>query len=247
MAKLLSIQAQIVVPAAVTPASRDLIASEGAQVIVDPSDYDAAVAHAAELAHNAGSAALFIQDTSWEGYETIPMQIVQGYTTLFAEIDDTLGFPPDLVCVPVGVGSLAHSAVLHYASTPTAILTVEPDEAACLLTSLKAGKLTTIKTGSTIMPGLNCGTVSHTAWPDLQERVDAAVTISDAEADSAVRELAALGIDAGPCGAAPLAGVRAALKALSRTENRARLGLHSSATVVLICTEGSEVYLSGKT
>jgi diaminopropionate ammonia-lyase len=62
--------------------------------------------------------AVLIQDTAWPGYEQIPGWIVAGYGTLCAEIDKQLAAtgagPPDLVGVPVGVGSLAHAALPHW-------------------------------------------------------------------------------------------------------------------------------------
>ena len=123
----------------------------------------------------------------------MPSWIVEGYSTLFAELDAQLTAAdaglPALVAVPVGVGSLAQAAVAlprsrrkgdvtaegwlgrgqnsapKQPSSVTAVLSVEPDTAACLLASLRAGRPTTIPTAATIMAGLNCGTISSIAWP----------------------------------------------------------------------------------
>ncbi|KAL0574484.1 hypothetical protein V5O48_007459 [Marasmius crinis-equi] len=236
VAALLDLKSKIFVPAAVSELSRDRIRSEGAEVVVVQADYDEAVKMAAV---EAGDHGILIQDTAWPGYEEIPRLIVQGYTTLFSEVDERLveeDLQPSLVVVPVGVGSLAHSAVQFYRSEsypplqgpPPSILTVEPDTAACLNTSLHAGQSTPIETGYTIMPGLNCGTVSSTAWPDLHAGVDLSVVASDTEALKAMEDLNDLGIQAGPCGAAPLAALRALPSDV----------LDGSMVVVLICTEG---------
>jgi diaminopropionate ammonia-lyase len=152
------------------------------------------------------------------------------------EVDEALaakGLSPSIVVVPVGVGSLAHSAIQYYRSfthgkTQPVILTVEPDTAACLNASLHSGKPVSIETGETIMPGLNCGTVSTTAWPDLHAGVDMSLVISDPDARKAMEDLEALGVHAGPCGAATLAALRALPD-----------GLRVPGMVaVLICTEG---------
>ncbi len=66
----------------------------------------------------AGGKRVLVQDTAWAGYESVPAWIVEGYGTLLAELDrqfaarDLTG--PDLVSVPVGVGSLAQAVVTHY-------------------------------------------------------------------------------------------------------------------------------------
>jgi diaminopropionate ammonia-lyase len=140
----------------------------------------------------------------------------------------------------MGVGSLAQAVVTHYRSRatgrPTAVLGVEPDSAACVHASLVAGRLRSVATGSTIMTGLNCGTPSSLAWPYLRDGLDAAVTVSDEQAAAAVCELADLGVDAGPCGAACLPAVR---DVLSGTGGCAALGLDDGSTVVLLSTEGA--------
>lgn len=157
------------------------------------------------------------------------------------EIDEQLGagHTKDLVVAPVGVGSFAQAVVSHYKAPgrETRVLAVEPDTAACLWKSLKCGVLTPTNTTHTIMSGLDCGTVSSTAWPLLKAGVDASVTISDFEAHTSKEFLGLQGISAGPCGAAGLA----ALRRLS-SEDMLALGLGKSSTVVLLCTEGSRVY-----
>ncbi|KAG8733156.1 hypothetical protein FRC11_008361 [Ceratobasidium sp. 423] len=244
MASTIGATSKIYVPQFITERSKAFIASEGAKVVQVQGDYDEAVRTAARECSESGSPnAFLVQDTSWEGYESIPLQTSIGYSTLFSEIDEQLHEAslgtPSLVVVPVGVGSLAHAAVFHYRagtfSTPPSILTVEPEIASCLLTSLKAGEPTTVSGGKTIMPGLNCNTVSPIAWPDLKACVDLATAVSDAEADKAVHDLEKLGISSGPCGAATIAGLRRVRGSLPT--------LGEKDVVVVISSEGSEVYL----
>jgi diaminopropionate ammonia-lyase len=167
--------------------------------------------------------------------------VVEGYSTMLAEADEQLkqhtSSPVTHAFASVGVGSWAHAVTLHYKSTTpaAAVVTVEPDTAACLKTSLETGKIATIETGDTIMCGMNCGTVSMIAWPVLNAGVDAAVTITDVEAHQAVKYLLENGVQAGPCGAAPLAALRKVSK-----ENALDLGPDS--VVVLFCTEGAREY-----
>lgn len=236
MAGLLGRTARVYVPGHMLPRAEDLIVAEGAEVVRVAGDYDVAVRAAADFAAEAPGRAL-VQDTAWEGYEEIPRWIVEGYETMPAEIDEALGRSPDLVVVPVGVGSLAQAVVAHYRRDAggTRVLSVEPDTAAGLLASLSAGSPVHVQTGETVMAGLNCGTVSELAWPVLRAGCDAAVAVSDAAASRAVEDLAALGVSCGPSGAATLAGARAALLEPRR---RADLDLPEDAVVVLLSTEG---------
>ncbi|CCH78349.1 Diaminopropionate ammonia-lyase [Nostocoides japonicum T1-X7] len=237
MASHFTVTATVVVPAVMLPETAALIESEGAQVVRVDGDYDEAVRTAARYADETPGREL-VQDTAWPGYEQVPAWIVEGYDTLLAEIDEQLGGAPDLLAVPVGVGSLAQAVVNHYRRPDAAharVLSVEPDTAACVLASLVEGRPATVDTAATVMAGLNCGTISSLAWPVLRDGCDAAITVTDAEALRASADLADLGVSSGACGAATLAGVRAAL---AHTDRRAALGLPADATVVLLNTEG---------
>jgi diaminopropionate ammonia-lyase len=87
------------------------------------------------------------------------------------------------------------------------------------------------------MAGLNCNSVSTIAWPLLRDGLDAAVAIRDDEDRRAMQDLAALGIDAGSCGAACLAGARVALCGDGVADRREHLGIDESSVVVLLVTE----------
>lgn len=246
MARLLGQRAHVFVSMAVHPDASAVIAAEGAEVTQVAGPYDESVRRAATAAEAPGS--LLVQDSAWPGYERIPRWIVEGYSTLFREIDTQLSAAgveaPDLVAVPAGVGSLAQAAVTHYRSRPAgqapALLSVEPEAAACVIESLTRGELVGVATGETAMAGLNCGTPSSLAWPYLRDGLDAAVAITDAVSARAARDLAALGISSGPCGAAALAGVRAALTGDGGDDRRTALGLGPASTLVLLSTEGAE-------
>lgn len=242
MARLLGLTARVFVPDVISERSADAIAGEGAHLERVDGDYDRAVGLAATYAAETAERRL-VQDTAWPGYEDVPGWIVEGYRTILLEIDEQLAAlgaaGPDLVAVPVGVGSLLQAVLAHYRSgatlTTPAILSVEPDTAACLLASLRAGAPTTVETDATVMAGLNCGTISSALWPYARDGLDAAVAITDADALRAVTDLAGLGISSGPSGAASLAGARAALAATRRAE----LGMGPRSTIVLLSTEAA--------
>lgn len=238
MASQFGTTATIFVPEVMPSATAGRIAAEGAEVIRVAGDYDATVRASAQYAA-AGPDRALVQDTAWPGYEEVPAWIVEGYSTLLDEIDETLGRLPDLVVVPVGVGSLAQAVVEHYRRPGTAhpsVLSVEPESASCVLTSLTHGRPVSVPTDATAMEGLNCGTVSSLAWPVLRDGCDGAVAVTDAEAVAASAELKDLGISSGPCGAATLAGLRGFL---ADPGCRAGLALPEAAVVVLLSTEGA--------
>jgi threonine dehydratase len=169
--------------------------------------------------------------------------IVDGYDTMLQELDEQADIIIkkciDFIFVLVGVGSFAQAVVAHYHSSnrPPAIVAVEPDNAACLKSSLQAGKVTTISTGNSLLAGMNCATMTSIALPVLKSGLKAATTVSDYEAHLAVRELELYGVKAGPCGAATLAALRSLTP-----RARANLGLNEMSNVVLLCSEGSRKY-----
>jgi diaminopropionate ammonia-lyase len=245
MAHLLGTDARIFVPEVVDPAAVALIRAEGARVVVLPEAYDDTVVRAAEFAASEPTAIL-VQDTSWEGYEETPQWIVDGYSTLFREVDGQLAEQhapaADLLTVPTGVGSLAQAAVTFHRSArgrAAALLTVEPESAACVLASLHRGEPVSVETGRTSMDGLNCGTPSSIAWPYLLNGLDAGVSVTEVQAAQAIHDLARVGVDAGPCGAASLAAVRAALLGEGAGDRRHQLAVTPDSTVVLLSTEAN--------
>lgn len=253
--KVLGVRAIIFVPEHMHESTQQLIAGEGPGTVAVQlvhGDYDAAVREAAEYAARTSTAVL-IQDTSLPpDYVDVPGWIVEGYATMMAEVEEqlaALGLVADAVVVPVGVGSLAH-AVARYCKSrdkPVLVVTVEPDTAACLWTSLRAGKHVTVSTSETIMAGLNCGTASATAWPDLQRLVDVAVTVSCRQSHEAVGYLASPAsspllsrpaVAAGPCGAATVA----ALWRLAKDPDAGKAVLGRDSVVVVLSTEGPREY-----
>src|SRR5262249_33998161 len=117
MARPMGPPARVFVPAVTDPAPRAAIASENAEVPQINGGYDDAVATARVWAGDHPGAAL-IQDTAWPGYEDVPAWTVEGYSTLFAELDAQLtapgAGPPPLVAVPSGRRSFAQAARLHH-------------------------------------------------------------------------------------------------------------------------------------
>ncbi len=238
VAALLGWASHIYVPAGTAASRIEGIASEGASVTVVDGSYDDAVARSAQ---DAGKRTLVISDTAWPGYERVPQRVVEGYSTIFWELEEQLAGAqqPTVLAVQMGVGSLAAAAVLHYRTGDRArprIVGVEPADAACVLASARAGEVTEVPAPHrSIMAGLNCGLPSPLALPLLDAGIDDFVATADDDARWAMRELASAGVEAGESGAAGLAGLLAAHERGLGPE----LGLTRDATVMLLCTEGA--------
>ena len=129
-------------------------------------------------------------------YEEIPRWIMAGYTRILDEAATEWGAtPPDVVIAQVGVGSLAGALagwlVATFAERRPLLVTVEPSGSACLLESLRAGRLTPLAScAPTEMVGLRCAEVSPVAWSALEGVVDAAIAIGDGLATEAQDRLA---------------------------------------------------------
>ena len=243
MARLLGFQARIYVPAGTAPARTGAIRGEGAWVTVIDGGYEQAVRRSAE---DASRTCLVISDTSWDGYEQIPRWIIDGYQTIFSEVEEELaardGARPDVVAVPVGVGALAAATVQHFWAAPDPrpkLVSVEPVTAACVLDSAAAGRLTTLDRPQTsIMAGLNCATPSLVAWPVVSRGFDCYLSVSDQRVPVAMRVLAEDGIEAGETGAGGLAGMLRLTRGQDSEDVLAALGWGPGTRVLLLCTEG---------
>jgi len=239
MAGMLNIQARIFLPTNATPARIAAIASEGAEVTVVDGSYDDAVSAAEETQSDR---AILIQDTSQPGYEKVNNWIIEGYSTIFQELELAGYAPPDFIFVQIGVGSLAASVIDHYKPQPDSrvkVISVEPMTAACALESVEKGEIIQLTSRQdTIMAGLNCGTPSAAAWEALYHGIDCFLAIEDDWSAAAMRELATVSLHTSESGAAGLAGLMALCLDPLTQEYRNLLALNDRSRILLLITEG---------
>ncbi len=234
-ARWLGFGARIFVPAGTTAARIEAIEGEGASCTVVDGTYDDAVATAAK---EAAQDCIVVSDTSWPGYDTVPRDIIEGYTTIFAELDAQLaaaGLPaPDVVLVPIGVGALAAAVARFYRGdvegrARPVLVGIEPTTAACMQASARAGRLVEVPgPHRSIMAGLNCGEASPVAWPIVQPSYEWFAAVDDDVARDGMRVLAASGIVGGESGACT-AGLLTTWA----------LDLPTDAVVLVLSTEGA--------
>ena len=239
----------IVLHAHVSVEREQAIAAYGAEIVRIKGNYDESVEEAARLADSNGWHV--VSDTSYEGYEDIPRDVMQGYGAIAAEIIEQTGSETDKpafthVFLQGGVGGLAAGIAsylweFHSEHRPRFIV-VEPQQADCLYRSAQLGHAARAS-GSvdSVMAGLACGEASPLAWKILQPCIDDFLTISDNDAVEAMRVLAAgneqdVPVVSGESGAAGLAG----LIVLAKDPHLAQaVGLDSHSRVLLVSTEGA--------
>jgi diaminopropionate ammonia-lyase len=234
MARLLGLRAHILVPDDIAVARVEALTAEGAEVQVVHGDYDDAVAASGALA---AEDRLVISDTSWPGYREVPSWVADGYGTIFAELDHQLREPVELVAVQIGVGALASATVRALARPGRFVLGVEPADADCALRAVRDGEDARAPgPHRSVMAGLNCGSVSPLALPDLRAGIDAFCAITDDAVERAVRALLGDELTCGETGAAGVAGL-AALRDAWGEESWTRLGVSAAPSALAICTE----------
>lgn len=232
MATMLGLAAHILVPVDMVDARIDGIREEGAEVTVVEGSYDVAVVRSAALAD---ATHLVISDTSWPGYDQVPAWVIDGYHTIVDEVLDELDATgrarPTVVVAQMGVGAFAAAMIRGFAPTGARLVGVEPTAAACVLESIRAGECLQVEGDlDSIMAGLNCGTPSPLAWPDLVAGLERVAAVDDADAEQAMRDLATVGVVSGESGAAGYAALLA---------HPGRLGLTPDDRVLVVSTEGA--------
>ncbi|MFK0037080.1 MULTISPECIES: diaminopropionate ammonia-lyase [unclassified Pseudomonas] len=240
----------IVLHANVSVERETAIAAYGAQIVRITGNYDESVEEAASLAER--NSWRVVSDTSYEGYQDIPRDVMQGYGTIPAEIIEDLQAqstpqPPFThVFLQGGVGGLAAGIASylweHFAEQRPTFIVVEPAQADCLYQSAKSGKAAKA-TGSvdSVMAGLACGETSPLAWQFLQPCVDFFMTIEDDEAVASMKRLAQGSQQDIPlvAGESAVAGLSALTRLMRTPSLSADVRLDGQSRVLLISTEGA--------
>ncbi len=243
-AALVGARAVIFVHSGVTDERVAAIARFGAEVIRVEGTYDDSVVESARVCAENGWT--IVSDTSWPGYERIPLMVMQGYAATVREALRDLAEPPTHVFMQAGVGGLAAAVAGHLAlvlkdARPTFVV-VEPSRSACLAASARVGHAIKVEPGErTVMAMLECYEPSPVAWRVLSRVADAFMTVEDEDAVAVMNRLARPSggdpaVVSGESGGAGLAGL---IRAAASTAARAALGLGARSRVLLVNSEGA--------
>lgn len=232
-------RAVIFVHGTVSQGRIDAIAAYGAAVRQVPGNYDDAVREAAATARREGW--IVVSDTSYAGYSGIPRAVMQGYRVMAEEALAQCPAPPTHIFIQAGVGGVAAAvAVQAGRDAPDArVIVAEPDRAACLLASARAGRSCTVPGAlDTMMAGLACGEPSLLAWDELDRAAFAFAEVPDDDVAPLMRRLAGRTPPV-VAGESAVAGLAVLLRAAAEPAGRAALGLDPASRALVFSTEGA--------
>lgn len=212
------------------------------EVFVVDGNYDFASGKVKEYAKQKN--AILVQDSSWDGYEKIPLIIMQGYLTLIDEIYEQLnGDNFTHIFLHCGVGSMPAAIeaylVNKFGSEKPITIIVEPNKADCFYKSVEIndgeahsvyGKL------DSIMAGLSCGTPSKLAWDIISKHSNFFISCDDEIAILGMKEFSNENIVSGESGAVSLGILKHAFD--NDKSILEKLEIDGSSKIMLISTEG---------
>ena len=252
-AKRLGHRAVVFMPKGTAAERLENICKLGAEASITDCNYDDSVRLARQYAVE--HEGIVVQDTSWEGYHNVPLHIMQGYTTMGAEIVEQLAAygdqAPTHVFLQAGVGAMAGAMAGfiadYYKEARPVITIVEPTKADCLYRTALAndGKLHIVDGAlNSIMAGLCCGEPCSIGWQQLAAYADNFVAMPDKAAALGMRVLGnPVGNDAavvsGESGAAGLGLAVAALRERDLAQLKGSLQLDAESVILCISTEGA--------
>ena len=186
-----------------------------------------------------------VQDVAWEDYKLVPKLTMAGYSVMMKEISEEIKNEKiSHVILQAGVGGMAAAMVAgiaRYLNYIPQIIIVEPDSAACVLASIKTGKIEKISIDKeSIMGGMSCGEVSLVPWKILKNSVHYCVTVSDDYISKTIKYLAnnqfsdekIIGGECSTPGIASLIGLS------NNHEIRKTINLNEDSSVLLFGCEG---------
>ena len=135
-----------------------------------------------------------VQDVAWKDYMTVPKYTMAGYSVMMREIIDQINSEQiSHIILQAGVGGMAGAMVAgiaRYLDNIPVTIVVEPDSAACVLESIKTGKIEKIDIKrESLMGGMSCGEVSLVPWEILKNSVKHCISLPDDDIAKTMRLL----------------------------------------------------------
>lgn len=170
-AKKYGVKATVVMPITTPLIKVNRTKGYGAEVILYGNVYDEACEYAMKLAEEKGLTFVHPFDDLdvATGQGSIAMEIIKELPTV------------DYILVPIGGGGLATgvSTLAKLLNPNIKVIGVEPAGANCLQESIKAGKVVTLPSVSTIADGTAVKTPGSRLFPYLQKNLDDIITVPD--------------------------------------------------------------------
>ena len=181
-AKRLGLKCKIFISEFVSDARGQAMANLGADVIKIKGNYEKSLLECIKQSTENGWQ--IIQDVAWNNYLLVPKYTMAGYSVMMKEIFDQIESNQIThIILQAGVGGMAGAMIAGIArylnNIPTTIV-VEPDSAACVLESIKTGKIQKIDIKrESLMGGMSCGEVSLVPWEILKNSVKYCISLPD--------------------------------------------------------------------
>ena len=242
-AKRLGLKCKIFISEFVSDARGDAMAALGADVIKVKGNYEKSLIEC--IKQSTENNWQIVQDVAWKDYISVPKFTMAGYTVMMKEIIDQIQNDKIThIILQAGVGGMAGAmiaGIARYLDYVPKTITVEPDSAACVLESIKSGKIEKIDIKrESLMGGMSCGEVSLVPWEILKNSVKYCISLPD---DDIAKTMKLLGnaifsnekIIAGE-NSAP--GVISLIASCEDEKIKDKLGLNKNSNILLIGCEG---------
>ena len=181
-AKRLGLKCKIFISEFVSDARGQAMANLGAEIIKVKGNYENSLIECIKQSTENGWH--IVQDVAWDNYLLVPKYTMAGYSVMMKEIFDQLKSDQIThIILQAGVGGMAGAmiaGVARYLKYIPEIIVVEPDSAACVLESIKTGKIEKIDIKrESLMGGMSCGEVSLVPWEILKNSVKHCISLPD--------------------------------------------------------------------
>ena len=186
-----------------------------------------------------------VQDVAWKDYMLVPTLTMAGYSVMMKEIVDQINNEEIThIFLQAGVGGMAGAMVAGAAryleNTPKMII-VEPDSAACVMESIKTGKIEKINIErESLMGGMSCGEPSLVPWEILKKSVNNCISLPDDDIGKAMKLFAnaSFSDDKIVAGENSAPGVISLIASCNDENIKNKINLNSDSNVLLIGCEG---------
>ena len=181
-AKRLGLKCKIFISEFVSDARGQAMSDLGADVVKVKGNYERSLIECIQQSTNNNWQ--IVQDVAWEGYIMVPKFTMAGYTVMMREIVDQITNDQIThIILQAGVGGMAGAMVAgiaRYLNYIPSTIVVEPDSAACVLESIRSGKIEKIEIKrESLMGGMSCGEVSLVPWEILKDSVKYCISLPD--------------------------------------------------------------------
>ena len=181
-ARRLGLQCKIFISEFVSEARGQAMTDLGADVIKVKGNYEKSLIEC--IKQSTENNWQIVQDVAWKDYMIVPRYTMAGYTVMMKEIVDQIKNDQIThVILQAGVGGMAGAMVAgiaRYLKYVPEVIVVEPDSAACVMESIKTGKIEKIDIKrESLMGGMSCGEVSLVPWEILKNSVKFCISLPD--------------------------------------------------------------------